>query len=544
MTPKAWSFSALSGFLTCARQYYEMSVAKNYPYVQGPEAKWGDRVHKMIEDHVGNKINLENEEGMTHAMTDRVLGILDELTDSGCKLVAEGKTSLNRNLKPCGYFDKDTWLRGVLDLLAFHPDNTTATIIDWKGLPLDTPLATPKGMTTMGAVSVGDKVIGGDGKPCTVRGKSEIHNRDCYKLIFDDASVGVCDDEHLWKLLDGRVVPITEVRICDYMPLSKPWRLKKASLPIDPYVFGLWLADGKHTSSEVSKPDDQIWEEVVRRGYEISHDYTAKKPGLCRTHTIKGIRKHLVSLGVFGNKHIPMLYLRASHTQRLDLLRGLMDGDGNANTTRKQAVFTSCSKILSDNVKELLLTLGQRPCQSDVIARGFGVVTRAYPVSFRPLGINPFLLDRKASRIDPAWGAGRSDKRRVVSIEKVDSVPTQCISVDSVDNTYLCTDNMLVTHNTGKVKPDIKQLKLFAILVFYHYPAIQVVHTRFEWLAYNDSTSETYHRKDLNKLWSAFLPDLKKLREAFLTDSWPAKKSGLCQKYCDVTACEHNGRNR
>ena len=229
MIPKAWSFSALNQFLTCPRQYFEMSVAKNYPYVQGAEAKWGDRVHKMIEDHIGRKLDLDTDEGMSHVMTDRVLGILDELHELGCDIVAEGKTSLNRKLKPCGYFDKDTWMRAILDLLAFHPDNVTATIIDWK---------------------------------------------------------------------------------------------------------------------------------------------------------------------------------------------------------------------------------------------------------------------------------------------------------------------------TGKVKPNIKQLKLFAIVVFYYHPNIHTVHTRFEWLAYNDSTSKTYYRKDLDKLWSAFIPDLKLLKEAFLTDSWPEKKSGLCQKWCDVTACEHNGRSR
>ena len=229
MKPKAWSYSALNGFLTCPRQYYEMNVAKNYPYIQGSEAKWGDKVHKLIEDHIGHRIDLETDEDMSHTMTDRVLGVLDELSDMDCDIVAEGKVSLNRNLKPCGYFDEDTWVRGILDLLAFHPDEVTATIIDWK---------------------------------------------------------------------------------------------------------------------------------------------------------------------------------------------------------------------------------------------------------------------------------------------------------------------------TGKVRPSDKQLKLFAILVFYLYPQIQTVHTRFEWLAYNDSTAKTYHRRDLNKLWSVFIPDLKRLKEAFLTDSWPAKKSGLCQKYCDVTGCEHNGRNR
>lgn len=229
MKPKAWSYSALNGFLTCPRQYYEMSVAKNYPYIQGPEAKWGDRVHKLIEDHVGHKLDLNDCSELTMILKDRILFVLSEFDELKCSVVAEGKSSLNQNLRPCGYFDKKTWVRCILDLLAFHPDETTATIIDWK---------------------------------------------------------------------------------------------------------------------------------------------------------------------------------------------------------------------------------------------------------------------------------------------------------------------------TGKVRPDTKQLKLFALMVFYQYPKIDTVHTRFEWLAYNDCTKATYHRRNMNDLWSIFLPDLKKFKEAFLTDSWPEKKSGLCQKWCDVTACEHNGRNR
>ena len=37
-----------------------------------------------------------------------------------------------------------------------------------------------------------------------------------------------------------------------------------------------------------------------------------------------------------------------------------------------------------------------------------------------------------------------------MSIEKSITQKTQCISVDSPDNTYLCTENFIPTHNTGK----------------------------------------------------------------------------------------------
>ena len=155
-------------------------------------------------------------------------------------------------------------------------------------------------------------------------------------------------------------------------------------------------------------------------------------------------------LGLLHNKHIPLIYLRSSYNQRLDLLRGLMDSDGSVNTVRKQGVFTNCNKKLSDDTKELLLTLGQRPLQSSVKAYGFGLEVNNYPLSFRPININPFLLPRKADRVDPNWGPGESNFRLIKDIKLIENQDTQCIMVDSKTSTYLCTRNMIPTHNTGQ----------------------------------------------------------------------------------------------
>ena len=58
---------------------------------------------------------------------------------------------------------------------------------------------------------------------------------------------------------------------------------------------------------------------------------------------------------------------------------------------------------------------------------------------------------RKAGRI-VNWGNGNSFRRMVTKIENLPSVITQCIMVDSPTNTYLCTENMIPTHNTGQRK--------------------------------------------------------------------------------------------
>ena len=73
-------------------------------------------------------------------------------------------------------------------------------ISDYKGLALDTLLPTPTGWTTMGTVKVGDKVFGPDGLPTAVTIKSDVHHRPCYRVVFDDGAVIVCDNVHLWEI--------------------------------------------------------------------------------------------------------------------------------------------------------------------------------------------------------------------------------------------------------------------------------------------------------------------------------------------------------
>jgi hypothetical protein len=93
----------------------------------------------------------------------------------------------------------------------------------------------------------------------------------------------------------------------------------------------------------------------------------------------------------------------------------------------------------------------------------------------------------------------------------------------------------------GKIKPDSKQLKLFALLVFYHYPQMNIVHTSFEWLQFKQHTRETFTRDQIPQLWEVFVGDLGQYARAFKTDTWQKRPSGLCKNYCAVTSCEHNG---
>lgn len=67
-----------------------------------------------------------------------------------------------------------------------------------KGLALDTLLATPTGFITMADVVVGDTLLDETGNPCQVIGVSEISQRPCFELVFDDGTTVIADDVHRW----------------------------------------------------------------------------------------------------------------------------------------------------------------------------------------------------------------------------------------------------------------------------------------------------------------------------------------------------------
>lgn len=338
-------------------------------------------------------------------------------------------------------------IRGVIDLVVDAGDGVYE-VIDWKGLPIDTKLPTPYGWTTMGEVKVGDILFDKDGLTTKVLGKSIKKYKPLYKIYFDDKTNVICDCDHLWLLNNNNVVPVKNLVIGDKIDVTKSIDTKKVNLPIDPYVLGIWLGDGRNKNGEISNNDTFIFQEIEKRGYKIGQNIHTKG---CPSRTIYGLVTKLKTLNLLNNKHIPDIYLRASHNQRLDLLRGLMDSDGNVNSTRKQAVFTNCNKLLSNNVKELILSLGQRPNQSLIKRFIYNKWIEIYPIHFRPININPFLLPRKANKIDKEWSHGRSNVRRITQIESMNiNQETQCISVDSSSKTYLCTENFIPTHNTGQ----------------------------------------------------------------------------------------------
>lgn len=96
----------------------------------------------------------------------------------------------------------------------------------------------------------------------------------------------------------------------------------------------------------------------------------------------------------------------------------------------------------------------------------------------------------------------------------------------------------VLDHKTGKVKNDFTQLKGFAMHEFLTQPQIHTVKVEFYWTQIRGANGETYTRAQLPELIGFFVPKLERYANAFLTDTWIPKQSGLCGGWCPVTDCE------
>lgn len=350
-------------------------------------------------------------------------------------------------------------LFGTLD--AYH--KPSHTIVDWKGQPLDTPIPTPDGWTTMGDLKVGDRVFDANGEVCTVVGKSPIWtDRETYKVTFDDGEVAYCDGEHEWvfdipqqKRPARRVTMRTDEAVQHVWSKAKspqrqlrvatngPLILPDADLPVPPYTLGAWLGDGHSRTGLITKPDDDLFVNIEADGYSVKPATEA----MPITRRVIGLTDDLRAAGLLENKHIPERYLRASRSQRLALLQGLMDTDGSWNKIRNQAVFCTSRSDLANDVAELVSSLGWKPRVWELTKRGFGLTVTAYDVTFVPHDMNPFRMTRKAELVRMS-GSARSRFRIVKSIELVDHIDTVCLGVDSPTHTYLTGRAMIPTHNS------------------------------------------------------------------------------------------------
>lgn len=348
-----------------------------------------------------------------------------------------------------------------------------------KAQPLDTKIITPTGWKLMGDIRVGDRVIGGDGKPKTVVGVYPQGKKEVYEVTFSDGRKTKCCKEHLWNvttrtrrnhkrgytvmsLEDMMKSPIKTNKGFTYqIPTCGPVEFEQSvPLPVDPYLLGALIGDGCLTMKKSpvnggtvlyfnnSEFDviGTVMNKLQARGSYLWYDKHSTNQFVIRN--CKWLKAAITALGLnvkSTERFIPEQYLLSDVFSRKSLMCGLIDTDGNV---LKNGVvrYSTKSASLARDVCRLAHSLGYK---ASVKTAGVNRQDE-YNVSICANG-DVFSSKKHKDKMRVAdQSRNRTENVSAISIVSVNPVgeeECQCIMVDSQEHTYLC-DDFIVTHNT------------------------------------------------------------------------------------------------
>lgn len=109
MPPQSWS--SLNNYLQCPFQYHAMRVEKRFKQEETEHTRWGNDVHKALEEHVkeGKPLPERMKAFEEYAAT---LALVGE-----SEVYVELKLAVNYDLHPVDFFANDVWMRCVVDYL-------------------------------------------------------------------------------------------------------------------------------------------------------------------------------------------------------------------------------------------------------------------------------------------------------------------------------------------------------------------------------------------------------------------------------------------
>lgn len=340
---------------------------------------------------------------------------------------------------------------------------------------------TPDGFREFGDLRVGDMVFDDGGRPVSVLGVYEQGLLDAYRVTLSDGRNVICSAEHLWGVYYNshggfryKVMELSEmlrkgVRRPDprytkaggkpkfWIPASPVCFYPDRELPLDPYVLGSLIGNGCLTLPALTLSSSDEWQVrkvASRLGAEprknkCTYSWTFRRDG----HNIK--TSDVVPEGLrclAGHKYIPEEYLMSGEDQRRELLQGLFDTDGSvdASANRLHVSYSTTSRRLAEDVRNLLLSMGIVSTITEDVREGKNTCYNVIVSTSRERKAWLFSLPRKLSRVTSFPRPDRRDytKVAVYSVEKLpEKLPMRCIRVDSPEGLFLCRD-FIVTHNT------------------------------------------------------------------------------------------------
>jgi len=345
-----------------------------------------------------------------------------------------------------------------------------------KGNPYKTTVYTPSGKQEWGNIYPGDMLLGSDGSPVRVVSRHELGMRAIYRVAFDDGSIVFVTEDHLWNVrgrqerrnnLDTwRTITTKDiielgVKRPNGTAMTRTWEIpiqgaaqfEEREIDLHPYFVGLWLGDGKIGEPSYCKPYPEVSERLRGFGYDVVDRADGK------TKYIKGIvddfRQHDVFFCNSPDRYIPDDYKYNTIANRTELLRGLLDTDGEVHGHTGTIGYASTSERLLDDVVWLVRSLGGKATKQPTVKHGWYPDEDGDRVECRDcwratinLTWNPFTIEHRKDAYKPS--EARYTKRWVDSIEYSHDEKAMCVKVSANDGLYLVED-FVVTHNTGLV---------------------------------------------------------------------------------------------
>lgn len=360
----------------------------------------------------------------------------------------------------------------------------------YEAHPYDQIVRLPTGETKLwGDVVIGDKLFAPNGKTVRVVNVPIDGEDDIYRITLSDGRSVEASKNHIWNVIKyGRKRPYntTTVDILNnglytnsgqhkfFIQNGGAVNYEHKDVPIDPYTLGLLISEGaltkfpknkthnrkcRNVQISSSQQDAEFYKTIIP--YEIKH---IGNKGYSWHIYIDDIDKKLESLGLLHKnsqtKFIPDVYLYNDKNTRMELLRGLMDGDG-CTTKKGSNIYITISKKLAEDLILLCRSLGMYARyhkyveERDHLFSNSGNTYRCKKTYRVAVTTNEriFNLPRKVEKqhinhpgIKGSKAGAFLYKTAIDKIEYVGRKRCKCVTVDSDDGLYMVGD-YVVTHN-------------------------------------------------------------------------------------------------
>lgn len=333
-------------------------------------------------------------------------------------------------------------------------------------------------------ICVGDVLMGPDSCPRNVL-KIDSGISNLYEVSPKKGEKWICNDEHIFTVHDqyitrsmrlynsAKTSDIVDKHIKEILKFQKNngeighlklvrtgVEFKEKTLPIDPYLLGLWLAEGtKHKGNpyfSICKQDSDIIDYLL--SYPLPKGIECKikddSENCVQVRFVGDGSKNIFReefkkcIDELGNVFIPQNYLINSMKNRLRLLAGLIDGDGYKKSDGCCFSISTKWESLGEGIVYLVRSLGLYPSykwkRSTIKSRNFEAYYFRIGISGHTEIIPNILSRKKASK--------RKQIKDVLhtgfSLKPIGKGAWFGFTVDG-DNRYLLGD-FTITHNSGK----------------------------------------------------------------------------------------------